>query len=358
MKKLTILSILFISLAFVVPAPALAQTDAGPTPGSFWYGITTTFENVNLFFTFSSERKAEKALSYAEKRLAQAKAAAEGENPKAVETALADYEVKINLASESSKKIEDKERAEKLLTSIADNTSKHQEVLFGVLEKVPEEAREAISKAIEVSRRGHEEATQQIAELKGEIEQLRQELAELRAQERTSSQSEEKVQLETEKARWEAERARLEAEAAKVKVEAARTQAVTQEKKSVETQKKTNTLTFPSGAIAEVDENGNILRWIKEAPSSNNAPVIQPSTQYVPPVSTPAPVPKSDLSMLQANLDSIGNNSSISYGSKKGRQEIAIQDWMRQNSSDFSISSYVTQFNALVTSYGFFYLAQ
>jgi len=122
-------------------------------------------------------------LGYAEKRLTQAKAAAENENSKAVGIALTDYGAKINLASESSKKIKDNERAEKLLTSIADNTSRHQEVLSGVLGKVPEEAREAISKAIEVSRSGHEEATQQIAELKGEIEQLRQEVADLRAKE-------------------------------------------------------------------------------------------------------------------------------------------------------------------------------
>src|SRR3972149_8105575 len=182
MKKLTILSILFISLAFVVPAPALAQTDAGPTPGSFWYGITTTFENVNLFFTFNSEKKAEKALGYAERRLTQAKAAAESENSKAREIALTDYEAKIALASESSKKIKDNERAEKLLTSIADNTSRHQEVLSGVLEKVPEEAREAIVRALEASKRGEEEANRQNEELKREIERLKAELVELKAE--------------------------------------------------------------------------------------------------------------------------------------------------------------------------------
>src|SRR3989338_8825162 len=133
MKKLAILSILFISLAFVVPAPALAQTDTGPTPGSFWYGITTTIENVNLFFTFNSEKKAEKALGYAEKRLVQVEAAVESKNSKAVETALADYEAKITLAAESSEKIKDNESAERLFTSIADNSSKHQEVLSSVL---------------------------------------------------------------------------------------------------------------------------------------------------------------------------------------------------------------------------------
>jgi len=218
MKKLTILSILFISLAFVVPTPALAQTDAGPTPGSFWYGITTTFENVNLFFTFNSEKKAEKALSYAERRLEQAKAAAEGENSKAVEIALTDYEAKIALASESSKKIKDNERAKKLLTSIADNTSRHQEALSGVLEKVPEEAREAIVRAIEVSKRGQEEATRQIVELKGEIEQLRQEIAELKeAQDESLLQPQETVRLEaeTERAKSEAERLLREEQAQK-----------------------------------------------------------------------------------------------------------------------------------------------
>ena len=183
MKNLVISILLLIMLVAVAPASVSAQTNTGPTPGSFWYGITTTFENVNLFFTFNSEKKAEKALGYAERRLAQAKAAAESENSKAVKTALADYEAKINLATESSKKIEDNERAEKLLTSIADNTAKHQEVLSDVLEKIPEEAREAITKAIEASKRGQEEATRQVIELKGEIEQLRQEVNDLRAKE-------------------------------------------------------------------------------------------------------------------------------------------------------------------------------
>jgi len=182
MKNLAV-TLIFALFVAITPASALAQTDTGPTPGSFWYGISTTFENINLFFTFNAEKKAEKALNYAERRLAQAASAAENENVEAVETALADYETKINLASASSKKIKDGARAEKLLTSIADNTTKHQETLSEVLEKVPEEAREAIAKAIEVSKRGKEEATRQITELKGEVEQLRQELAELRAKE-------------------------------------------------------------------------------------------------------------------------------------------------------------------------------
>jgi len=281
MKKLLVALLLPILFVAVAPVSTSAQTNTGPTPGTFWYGIATTFENVNLFFTFNSEKKAEKALGYAERRLAQAKTAAESENSKAVETALADYEAKIALASESSRKIRDNERAEKLFTSIADNTSKHQETLSEILERVPEEARAAISRAIEASKRGQEEATRQIVELKGELEQLRQELAELKAQEGPPSQSEENVQLEAEKARWEIERVRLETEAARARAEAARAQATKQETKDVEKEEKTTIATFPSGAVVELDKNGNILRWIKEAPQQYTPPAAATQAQPV-----------------------------------------------------------------------------
>ena len=138
MKKLTTLSILLISLAFVVPAQASAATSAGVTPGSFFYFFDTTFENISLFFTFDSENKARKALEYADERLAEIEAVAEEKNPNGVKTAIANYESNIALATEKSKEVKDKGQAESLLTSISDNTAKNQEVLAAVLIKVPE----------------------------------------------------------------------------------------------------------------------------------------------------------------------------------------------------------------------------
>src|SRR3989344_2318088 len=154
MKKplLMIASILFISLAFVVPMQASAATNAGLKPGSFFYFFDTTFENISLFFTFDSENKAKKALGYADERLAEIEAIAEEKNPNAVKTAIANYESNMSLATEKSKDVKDKGQAESLLTLIADNTSKHQEVLTNVLGKVPEEAKEAITQAIEAGR--------------------------------------------------------------------------------------------------------------------------------------------------------------------------------------------------------------
>ncbi|MBI5401027.1 MAG: hypothetical protein HZB12_02855 [Candidatus Yonathbacteria bacterium] len=99
MKKITTLSILFISVALVAPMQVSAATNAGIKPRSFFYFLDTTFENVGLFFTFGSEGKAKKALEYADERLAEIEAVAEEKNPEAVKTAIASYESRDALNS-------------------------------------------------------------------------------------------------------------------------------------------------------------------------------------------------------------------------------------------------------------------
>ena len=170
MKAFLITLALISAVVLVSPASASAATNAGVKPGSFWYGFDLAFEKINLFFTFNSEGKARKALEYADERLAEAEAVAENNNTDAVKTAITNYESNIAFAAEKSKDVSEKEKAEALLTSIADSTSKHQEILADVLAKVPDEAKEAIAKAIEASRKGQEEAMRQDAEVWGEAE--------------------------------------------------------------------------------------------------------------------------------------------------------------------------------------------
>lgn len=165
---------------FASPVSASTKTKAGIKPGSFFYFFDTTFEKLSLFLTFNPEKKAQKALEYADERLAEVQAIAEEKNPDAVKTAIANYESNIALATEKSKEVKDKGQVENLLTLITDNTSKNQEILTSVLAKVPDEAKEAITRAIEASRKGQEEAMKQVAELKGEVEQLKKEVAELK----------------------------------------------------------------------------------------------------------------------------------------------------------------------------------
>ena len=117
MKKTPILLIILLLAAFSgTPISALAASNsAGIKPGSFFYFFDTTFEKVNLFFTFNPQKKAQKPLEHAEERLAEAEAVAEEKNTNAVKTAVAGYESNIALAAEESKQINDKEIAEGLV---------------------------------------------------------------------------------------------------------------------------------------------------------------------------------------------------------------------------------------------------
>src|SRR3989339_384757 len=78
--------------------------------------------------------------------------------------------------------IKDKEKAQNLLSTIADNTSKHQEILAEVYNKVPDEAKKAIEKAIEISIKGREEALKEIRGLKKTVEELQKDIELLRQQ--------------------------------------------------------------------------------------------------------------------------------------------------------------------------------
>ena len=281
MERFSIIALmLLLVVAFSLPASASAATSPGVKPGSFFYFFDTTFEKIGLFFTFSPENKARKALEYADERLAEAEAVTE--NAEAVKTAITNYESNIAFAEEKSKDVGDKEKAEALLTSIADNTSKHQEVLTAVLVKVPDEAKEAITRAIEASRKGHEEAMQKIAELKGEVEKLKQEVAELK----TKDEEREKVIEELGKQKT--------GSATQQKISIPQIQSTPAQKpEQPQTSPKTSIVTLPNGAVVEMDTNGKILRYIKEAPinTTTQTPTI--------PVAPPPAVPQTQTETLE-----------------------------------------------------------
>ena len=232
-KSAIVISFLILGIFFALPVSASAETKAGIKPGSFFYFFDIAFEKVGLFFTFNPENKAKKALEYADERLAEIQAIEEEKNPDAIKTAITNYESNVALATEKSKEVKDKGQAENLLTLIADNNSKNQEVLAEILNKVPDEAKEAITKAIEVSKKGQEEAMKQVAELKGEVEQLKQEVAELKAKseaetakaetERLSAEARERAAAELEKQK--AEKVKTEAKAIQDEAERQRLQA-------------------------------------------------------------------------------------------------------------------------------------
>ena len=146
-KYYVIIAILFVMTVFVLPVSASATAKAGVKPGSFFYFFDKAFERADLFFTFSPENKAKKALENAEERLAEAEESASENKPEAVAEAMENYQENI-------------------------------EVLEKVLNKVPEEAKEAIEKAIEASKERQEEAVKETKELEKEVPEIKQEFEE------------------------------------------------------------------------------------------------------------------------------------------------------------------------------------
>jgi len=195
-----------------------------------------------------------------------------------------------------------------------------------------------------------------------EVEKLKKEVEKLKKQTSiSSSQKQQTVYLETNRG----------------------TNTVTPTTQQVAEEKKTNTVTFSNGSMAEINERGDVVRWIK---NSTKEEVAQTTT------ATPL-APKSNLSTLRVALDNIGTNIDnknnainyyltkktcvgldstqyqycVDYAFNPTRQtdpeikknelrETLIQEWMKQNTEDFSNTTYKNQFNVLVSSYGLYHI--
>ena len=132
---------------------------AGITPDSWMYGFKRFFEGIDLFFTFDDVAKAEKHLKYAELRLAEAKEMTEKGKPEFVDDLIEEYEDNLEKANEISKIAQQiGKNVTKVTELVAVATSIHMDVLENVLEKVPEQAKPSIQRAITSSKRGNEEA--------------------------------------------------------------------------------------------------------------------------------------------------------------------------------------------------------
>ena len=220
--------ILLILTSFLIPVLALSQDTfdlpkPGLTPDSSFYFLDTIGKKINLFFTFSPEKKAEKAIQFAEERLAEAKVMGEKNKTKALASANQAYQEFLDLANQKTKEAKEKGKdVEELAILITEKTLKHQEVLMEVFEKVPEEAKTAIQDAIEASRKGSEEAVQSVSGVKKD--ELLQKAEELRisALEEKVKTLEEKSEERVVAAEAEAERLKREMEAAKGEAEKAR----------------------------------------------------------------------------------------------------------------------------------------
>ncbi len=148
---------------FLFSGVAGAQTndlpDPGTLPGSPLYFVKSFFEGVGTFFTFGDSAKAERYLTLAEKRLAEAQALAEQGDERAQAT-VARYEEQYAEAKDRAGRTGEID----LEVKVTDATTRHLSVLDQVLERVSEQAREHVREAKERTMTGQIEALRGIAQ--------------------------------------------------------------------------------------------------------------------------------------------------------------------------------------------------
>lgn len=151
---------LLAAVLFAGAAPAQEQADDLPDPGRLpdhpLYFMTSASEAVGSFFTFGDADKAERALELSERRLAEARALAEQGKPEEAERAAERYREQLDraVARAEEARAEGEDPDGEALEDVSEATSRHQAVLADVYEKVPEQARPGIERAMEASKRG------------------------------------------------------------------------------------------------------------------------------------------------------------------------------------------------------------
>ncbi len=132
---------------------------AGTTPDSWTYGFKKFSEGIGMFFTFDKVAKAEKYAERAELRLSEAREMTDNGKPEFVDELMEEYQNNLEKANEISRIAQ---QAGKDITKVTEiisiATSIHLDVLEDVLERVPEQAKPSIQRAIASSKKGNEEA--------------------------------------------------------------------------------------------------------------------------------------------------------------------------------------------------------
>ncbi len=158
-----VISLLLGGAAYAQADEELQLPGPGITPDSPFYFVDIWGKKIGLFFAFGAEAKARKALTYAEERLAEVQAMAAKNRSREVKRAASGYDEFVALVTEKAEEARKQGIPDNISEIVALATSKHLSVLDGVMDIVPEEAKEAITQAKEVSINGQENALRALA---------------------------------------------------------------------------------------------------------------------------------------------------------------------------------------------------
>jgi spore coat protein CotF len=135
-------------------APVYAQEaglpDPGVKPDSILYGLDRAIERIELALARGHANKAEVHLNHAQERLAEVKALVEENKIEDVEDTLEDYQEEMEEASNEINEAQGiGQNVSALVKEINESIDKHVAILQLVVDKVPEQAKEAIQRNID-----------------------------------------------------------------------------------------------------------------------------------------------------------------------------------------------------------------
>lgn len=151
-KKLLFLILIifpFFSLAYQLPK-------AGITPESIFYPLDIIGEKIVLFFTFSLEKKIEKALRYAEEKLAEIQKLIEENKDWYAKKSIENYQRYLNLVMEKLEEIKEKKKKERQHNLVAEKILEYQKILLKNREKTLGEIKSQIEETFKNSQRQFE----------------------------------------------------------------------------------------------------------------------------------------------------------------------------------------------------------
>ncbi len=143
---------------------------AGILPDSPLYLAERLKEKISLTFTFDQKAKAEKLFNYAEERLAEAEALLTKQKPKLTEETLGRYENFLIRGQDALQKAEASgEQVAQLKELQTEAAIRQQAVLQNIYERIPEDGKAGVLKAMNTSHTVFLLASQTLPEVKSEV---------------------------------------------------------------------------------------------------------------------------------------------------------------------------------------------
>jgi len=131
----------------IAPSPTAEEEVSVPiSPDSPFYFLTSVYEAIDMALTFDDEAKLDKAIEFADRRVAEMDLIAEDGNEATLEKLQEKYEKHIATAEKIAAKNQEKEQ--EMIQTIVKAQEKHVLKLKDVAEKVPLTAKENIDRAI------------------------------------------------------------------------------------------------------------------------------------------------------------------------------------------------------------------